>query len=320
MLQRLLLGFALLGVSLSLPEAVHSVEPMPAAEASQAVSTPASLAIVNIEEQITSQADGRVDSELVFTGSANERVVISIERKDGLPPYLSAKIIYGADEEIVSLQRNYPSAMSFDDYRGYYRTFLLPETGEYRLALSAEPMIVNRDTSSVVDTEYVVKIREATYYERLVIAANDMVAEKHYEDALASLSLAVEDSPEIPAAYMSRIFAYGKMLYESTELKAQFNEIDLDVIDEQVVNGVFALVYDAFLTLDAEDQSVVVSDLRQLNELYGAAIATGEIELGEDDIGAMPFDGMADFLETGVPTETMRQLLFDFGERAQQNL
>jgi len=333
MIIRPLLLSAAVGMGVFLPAGARSVEPavanepLPAAvnRVSQGVSDPISESPLNIELRLDPQPDGKLGRELTFSGNANELIVLTMERQDELPIPLRVMDLYSPTGEQVRVQRNYPDFMAFgSDYFGSStRTFLLPETGDYRLVLGSESVPVRReDDFSAVDASYLVQVREATYYERLMISAETLADDEQYPAAFFRLALAVDDSPEIPAAYFFRVVTYAEMLYGSPEFEAQLADIDFYNAEDVEASGreMFALIYETFLTLDADDQAVVKDDFRQLERLYTAAIANGDVDPTEYDIGEAPFDGISDFLETGEPTETMRLIFFGTDAQTQAPL
>mgnify|MGYP001795528067 CR=1 FL=1 len=330
--KRCLLGATLLGLGLFLPTAAYSATSVVMTSEtalstvdtlSQADSISASEATLNIEARLEPQADGRITSEITFSGNANEVIVLFVEREDGLLPWVQTDLYTAAGEKVRS-RRNYPDFMTLDDFSRNSRTFLLPETGDYRLILESVPSasVVGRNSSVVDNTAYSVQVRNATYYERLLMSAEAFADDGVYEAAFSRLALAVDDSPEIPSAYLYRVFAYAEMLYESPEFEARLDELDEseNASAAEFSNAFFPLVYETFLTLPADDQSLVVGDIRQLNSLYLAAIASGEIDLDNDEFGEVPFDGIASFLETGVPTDAMRMLFFGTSASSKLNL
>lgn len=331
-IKRLLLSAAI-GVGLFFPAEARSAEPVITDETppaivngdSQGVSDPIADTALDLEIKLAPQPDGRIDREITFSGNANEVIVLMMAREDELPIPLQVTDLYSPTGEQVRSQRNYPEFMTFgyDYFRNRTQTFLLPETGDYRLILGGEPVPSERDDESpAVDTGYVVQVRAATYYERLLISAETLIEDEQYPTAFSRLALAVDNSPATPAAYISRVSAYGEMLYESPVLEAQIAELDFDETEdiEQIGRNFFALIYEIFRTLDAVDQAVVKDDFRQLDRLYTIAIANGDVDPTETEISADFFDGIADFLETGVPTETMRVLFFGSSEQTQAPL
>ena len=331
----LLLSATLLG--LLWPTAAHSITHAATSETTSNVATSVAQTAaepvatgLNIETRLEPQADGTTEGEITFNGNANEVVVVMISREDDRFPSLEVAALYTASGETISPQRNYPDYMTFDQSSGNTRTFLLPETGEYRLVL--ESSHYRRDEPSVSQADYLVKVRNATYYERLLMSVETFVDDGDYDAAFSRLALAVDDSPNLPAAYLYRVFAYAGMLYETPEFETRIeslyldnyedeNYLDSDDSIDQYASALFSLIHDTFLTLPTEDQAIVMSDLRQLNGIYISAIANGEFEPTEDIFGGeSPFIGIAEFLETGMPTNIIEQIFFGVDVVAEPNI
>ncbi|MGD1864040.1 MAG: hypothetical protein ACFB0D_05755 [Phormidesmis sp.] len=328
--KRLLLSATLLGMGLFFPAISQSATPVMESESapdtedglSQIASEPTVGNSVDVELRLEPQADGVTGGEITFNGNTNEVIVVLIEQEGRSLPFSKFIDLYQPSGEKVIGRQNYPDFMTFDSVGAYGRTFLLPETGDYRLVVSSGIPESDSNNSSIPDVEYVMQVRNATYYERLLMSAETLANEDNYEAALSRLMLAIEDSPEIPAAYMYRLGTHAEILYELPGFESRLNGLDFEGDDnvEQFERDLFALIYETFLMLPAENQAVIVGDLRQLNGLYEGAIASGELDPSEDEFDGVSFSGIADFLETGVPTDTLRTMFFGVSVQTQEEL
>lgn len=294
-----------LGMGLVVPPATYGVTPVLASESEQ---VPAATG-VDIEARLEPQANGSITGDFTFTGNANEVIVIYLESADrySFPQTLE---LYGPTGESIPLGYDYPNMLDFQVPEGAHLTVRLPETGEYRLVFLADDSVTYGDGSVGDDTlelSYLLRVRQANYYERLMMIAEARLNQDRYEEALGLFDQAIDDSPERPGAYLARIFTYAEMLYETPEFTAHFDELAF----EEDANKLFAAIYEQFTTLESEEQSVIFSDLRQLEQLYAAALAKGEVD-EEFDPGLV--GGLVEFLQTGVPTEAIRLLFFGTSE------
>ncbi|MEO1623346.1 MAG: hypothetical protein AAFU53_20255, partial [Cyanobacteria bacterium J06632_3] len=253
----LLLSATLLG--LLWPTAAHSITHAATSETTSNVATSVAQAAagpitgLNIETRLEPQANGNIEGEITFNGNANEVVVVMISREDDRFPSLDVAALYTASGEALLPQRNYPDYMTFDQSSENTRTFLLPETGEYRLVL--ESAHYRRDEPSVSQADYLVQVRNATYYERLLMSVETFVDDGDYDAAFSRLALAVDDSPNLPAAYLYRVFAYAGMLYDTPEFETRIESLYLDNYEDdnypdsddsiaQYASALFSLIHD----------------------------------------------------------------------------
>ncbi|MEO0770662.1 MAG: hypothetical protein AAFY72_14770 [Cyanobacteria bacterium J06649_4] len=264
-----------------------------------------------IETQLTPQPDGTVTGEATFTGNANETIVIYIPRRTTLPSYNHRLTLYNSAEEEISIGYGYPD---FDPFRtnggGTYRVISLPETGTYRLTFEGQIRNTDDSDTSASEPDYVMQVRNATYYERLVIAAEELFEDDQADRAFELWALAIADSPDQPTAYMHRLFARAEQVYSSPEFQTKIQAAFAAGNSGTENVDIFPLIHETFLTLSAEEQSLSISDLRQLDRLVSEAIASGELDPNEDDVPPILFSGIAEFLETGEPTDIVIQLLF----------
>lgn len=290
-------------MGLAVPPATYGVTPIMASESEQ---VPA-VTGVDIEERFEPQADGSISGEVTFSGNANEVVLLHLDNADRYPIPGTLEL-YGPTGKVLPGEYNYPDIVDFQEAEGLNLAFLLPETGEYRLVLADEALNFGDET---LDLSYRLRIRLADYYERLMMTAEIWLEQGRYEEAIGLFAQAVDDSPERPGAYLSRVLAYAEMLYETPEFNARLDELAF----EGDTSGLFNLIYETFTTLETEEQSLIFSDLRQLEQLYvaanlherGSANANGETE---EEFDPALLGGLVEFLETGVPTEAVRLLFF----------
>ena len=304
--------FVLLGMGVFLPLAAYDVEPAIANESAKVESND-----LDIEVRIEPLPGGSLESEVTFIGKADDVIVIRIGGEDNSLTFRDIKpYLYNAAGEEIRTSLRYPYQMTFANVNGHYEAFILPKTGEYRIAFRALVNPAGSGEPVIIDDNYLAKVRSASDYERLVMFAKRWSNSEQDEKALELLAQAVEESPEIPEAYLSRFRIYINRLYESSKLEARLETMEADegTTMAQFRDNYLMIVHDVFLELEEVEQSVVVSDLRQLDKLYSEAIASGQLE-PEDEFGEIDgfdpitYKEMADFFETGVPNDIVRRKL-----------
>lgn len=300
---------SVLGMGLVALPPTYGVTPVMASESAQVPTATG----VNIEARLEPQADGSIAGDFTFTGNANEVIVIYLE---SARRYSVSRILdlYGPSGASIPLGYNYPNMLDFQASEGAHLTVRLPETGEYRLVLADDAVTRGEDLfrddtvgDDALDFWYLLRVRQANYYERLMMTAEARLNQGRHEEALGLFAQAIDDSPERPGAYLSRIFTYADMLYDTPEFTMHFDELAF----EEDANQMFAAIHERFTTLEAEDQSFIFSDLQQLEQLYAVALAKGEVE---EEFDPALLGGLVEFLQTGVPTEAIRLLFFGTSE------
>ena len=267
---------------------------------------------VDIEERLE-PVEGRINFEQTFSGNADELIVIYTEGKGGLPGYSMGYggrlFILDPDGEQAFFEFNYPTGIDLTGV-GDYLTVRLPKTGEYQVIFEDSPIPFDEEYAA---SSRMLQIRPSTYYERLLIAAEDLAAEERYEESLALLAVAVEESPNLTAAYLSRVMLYAEKTYNTPAFTEK-----LDVLDNNETGldevGTLELVYETFAAIDSAEQALVVGDLQQMAKLYAEAAEEEGFEM--DFFTPELLGEIADFLETGEDPGALRVLLFGVQEAA----
>ncbi|MEO0807062.1 MAG: hypothetical protein AAFY33_12235 [Cyanobacteria bacterium J06643_4] len=266
----------------------------------------AAESVVIIEDLLEPVEGSAIAQSYTFTGNANEMIVISVEPPSGYesaavytePVRLASPVgglVYGQYDNSLALHLGKPN--------GYHRVFLLPETGEYQLTFDADFL---SGFEGIPASGYLLQVRQASYYARLINSANYLMGENP-EQSLALLALAIAHNPDLPEGYYFRLGIYAQKLF-AIEAFEQASEV-LNRDDEE---GFFNLVHTAFLTFSPEEQRLILNDLRQLDRTYAAQFES--LEAPSASPNAELFLDIARFLETGVPTESVRALLFGTAE------
>ncbi|MEO1622669.1 MAG: hypothetical protein AAFU53_16750 [Cyanobacteria bacterium J06632_3] len=266
-----------------------------------------------IETQLTPQADGTITGEVTFTGNANELAVIHIPRSATLLSYGYNLTLYNAAGESVRVGYNYPEFEPFwNSDGGTYRVILLPETGTYRLTYEGQIRDSDGGDITADSFDYRVQVRTATYYERLLIAAEDSFDNDQPDKAFDLWALAIADSPDRSAAYMHRLFAILDQLSANPEIVEKIEAaLPTDYNDlEKIEETLFPTIHEIFLSLAEEEKALILGDLRQLNQLMLEAIADGDFDPTENGVSPTWFSGIANFLETGEPSDELIQIFF----------
>lgn len=294
----------LLSLSIGLPTAAVA---MPSAQANEAnesvgnqITAPSSL--FNLEERIEHIGES-VQREYTFTGSAGEYIVAYAERLDGTP-YIGEFKLYNTGGLLIPAGPDYPDDIDFSELEGRHTVFTLPETGEYRLVFSSDInalsvlLTIEAPTDSAEPEEqappsepfnYLLRMRVATDYERFMISGVQLLDNAEYEAARSFFTQAINESPDLPLAYVGRLISYGFPIVDTVEL---------DGIDEKLFWNV---IYEAFLTLDEDVQMLLISDFKQVEATYTAAIEQGQPPISGFD--GRFFAEVAAFLETGIPSD-----------------
>lgn len=229
-----------------------------------------------------------------FAGNENEIIVIYTEANDG-SSFSEPNLLFSSEGGLTPAQGYlyYPADLDFNESAGIHVAYRLPETGEYVLRMENE--LTNTATT-------LRRIRSASYYERLMIAAVDKQFLERYDEAAQLFGLAIAQRPEQPTPYASRITVYGIKVLENSEVQAE-----LEGIEDP--GEIIEIMHTSFLTLEADEQALMIDDLKQVATVYEQAIANGDIEA--DYINPEDLIGLSEFLETGVSNEAIQRLLFD---------
>ncbi len=326
MLRQLFLSVALLGVSLASSIAVYSATPAVAdetAQNAQATDMPETDVAdhISIEIPIEIETGSSVTHEFTFRGEAGKTIVVHLEAEaGGGQVYPTVWNLYDTRGELVPPAYNsfYPRFGRFEAVPETYRTFVLPSTGEYRFVF--EDGITSLAGVEYRRLSYLLRVSTAENYERLILTAEDHASADEYDEALELLALAVEDSPERPEAYISRVFVYSELLFSTPDFDARLDELSLREDDNMYreADKMSALIYETFNTLEPEKQMLVASDLRQIAQAYSVATADGKLKLA-DGVEPAFFTEAAEFLETGTFPDSLRQLFFVEPELVEEN-
>ncbi|MEL6493070.1 MAG: hypothetical protein AAFQ95_24220 [Cyanobacteria bacterium J06621_3] len=259
--------------------------------------SPTTTSEIKVEERFVLSYD-TPSQEYVFTGNANEIAVVYFEEKDGRE-YWADTQLYAPSGQLVNRAARYPDGLNFAESEGLHRTFQLPETGEYRFTLAADTYIDEYTSSDEQDPRslvYALKIRVASYEERLIIHGADLMNEERYQAAILVFNQAIAYNPNIPISYFNRAIAYAGLAMEANN------------IAESSINGLDDL-YMLFQAIEPENQALVASDVRQLGQRLIDAIARNEVTAEQVEIDPQVFVELASFFETGERSETLTELI-----------
>ena len=111
---------------------------------------------------------------------------------------------------------------------------------------------------------------------------------------------------------MTRVYIQLQKIFSDplTQEKVEefMNMVDSSSASDLNQDNIFGLVYETFTSLDATVQELAINDLRQISATYTAGIDRGEVEPSAYPIQIA--NGVADFLETGEPSDILKMLLF----------
>ena len=285
----------MLGLGLTFPAVANAI-PITVNEVAQGAELSASMD-VDMEIIIETQDDGRISREFTFSGKADDIIVayaVDAEGKRFVFPQLLE--LYDPSGELVLSGYHYPRFATLKQPQEFRSAFLLPMTGEYRLVV--EDRAVDYGNGEPLNMTYLFQVRTAKTYERLLILSEDALIRDQHGKALGQLALAVEDSPELPTAYLARVLTYADMLFSTPAFDARLNELGLRENDNMYreADKMFALVYETFSALDAEEKALLVSDLRQLGLTASNALVPEAFRVS-DTIEPSLFTEAAEFLK-----------------------
>ena len=186
--------------------------------------------------------------------------------------------------------------------------FFLPEMGEYVLELR----VFSRSEAENNTSDYVVTVREAVEYERLMSMAGYFGYTEQYVESISAYSQVTEYAPDAPTPYLLQNITYVKMLFNSPTYRTDSLAIWDDVVeplDNATEVQAKEIELEAFLQtfrlLEAEDQAIVVNNWRQMARLYATTVENDETSSDYDEVRL--FNDAADFLETGVASDYLKE-------------
>lgn len=298
--------WALAGLGLLVPTAVYGLPEgglvdSAVLEAASATRMCGAIAepLVRLETRLE-QAEGPLRWEDTFVGHANERIVVYRETFEASP--LERLELYDPDGLRVS-SRYYPYDLELSESDGQHWRFDLTKTGEYRLVFTVDPGdLLGADAPfpsaplpvfrwPLEKLAYFLRVRVASYYERLVFQADEFSRDNRPEAALSLYSRAIDRCPNRPEPYMRRLRAYGGIAYGSISVADGLAPTDF--------------ITQLFQALDANSQAVVLSDLRRAAQNYHEIVESGADSFGEFEYQLL--DELADFLETGTVSERLME-------------
>lgn len=294
-----LLSVGLLGSLMAGPEALGQMpaEPgsAPAAGEASLVEAPASETVLprlEIEDRFEAIANETL-FDYKFSGRENEMVVIYVAINGDYRP-AEADLLLSSNGELALVQRHayYPPSIDLNESAGSHIAYRLPETGEYTLRLGGD---------LTGDVESLVRIRSASYYERLMMAADEKQSMGLYDDASRLFGLAIAQRPEQPTPYSSRIELYiGKVIENSS--------VQEDLLAVEEPSEIIEIIHTAFLTLEEREQNLMIDDFVQVARAYEIAIANGSVNA--DDFNPVDLAGISEFLQTGISNGAVERVLF----------
>lgn len=259
--------------------------------------------VIRLNEQGLSnqvQLSGEETYEISFVGNENERVVAYWDTTDGSSAYDTRLFLFDEAGNEVAQSYLYPTGVNFDEMTGRRRSFLLPETGQYRLVMDLG-FYYSADTDAP-PRSYALNLRVAPYFERLMISVSERFEEEQYEAALPLLEKAITHQPDHPLPYFARVFILGQLalLNQSEDFLAEVEEMPL------------SSMYELFQTLTVQEQQQVIADLRRASEGYAAAVARGQVTTEQLEFDPSLLDESANFVETGEASDALRAFVDSF--------
>ncbi|MEL6556023.1 MAG: hypothetical protein AAFQ63_21570 [Cyanobacteria bacterium J06621_11] len=254
-----------------------------------------------IELQLNTQIPNRdqssyllpIEHGVMFEGNANEMLVVYW---DHIGTSATAEVeLYDSDGQRVPYHHRSFYDIELSESDGRHHVFLLLKTGEHRLVFrvgDTKLPLISRDMRTpiprpVYDVEHLLRLRVASYFERLMLAAHEHREQNRLEEALAMFTLAAEHRPDLPQPYMGRVAIFAERALATLEGNAPpLESMRL-----------------AFQSLEVEEQSLVISDLRRAAENYTAAISGGITTLGDFEPALLSHT--ADYLEMGVASDDL---------------
>lgn len=250
---------------------------------------------VSIEEQVQFEAveagavvgDG-LTREYTFTGSENDLIVVYWESSDEENRGVYAEL-YDDAGQLIEAGRNYEKGTDFSEFRGRHRTFLLPQSGSYRLVFGAYG-----DDGFATDPsegrEYLLRVRVATEYDQVMVSASEAMKLDSFEEAVAMFSQAIAQRPGQPLPYFGRMFAQAGLVQEAAGLT------------ENDVRGPEDL-YKLYQAMDVETQQQVLSDLQQVEAAIVGVMESEKLTEEDLELDVELFGAIAQYFKTGEQPE-----------------
>lgn len=255
---------------------------------------------VDIEEQI--ELDESVDygdliRDYTFTGSANDLIVVYWNADRG-SDYGASVSLYDAEGYAIEEGDDYSEAIDFSEFKGVHRTFLLPATGTYRLALMRKPADDLLFLDNEIASSYLLRVRVASEYEQLLVSATGLMDNEQWQDALELFSMAIAQAPDQPLPYIGRLFSQAGIATDEAN------------IEEYEISGPEEL-YALYKTQEPSVQAQIISDLKAFEETMTVVMAEENLTEEELDIELAFFNAIAQYLETGEQPEYLKLLMQD---------
>lgn len=295
-----------LSVGLLLPNTVYAIEPTVDGESESSAVRLAEGVVIRLDEQgISQRFPGRSQEgemrthEINFAGGENETVVVYWDSNAGSLTYDSSVFLFDSAGQEVAQSAYYADGINFDEMTGRHRTFRLPSTGRYRLVLETNVYELNGDLAALEPEEYLLNLRVASYFERLMLHVGDLFDEEQYEAALLVLEQAIAHNPDHPLAYFARVYVMGQLALDNQP------EEFLTEAEENV----FPSMYTLFQSLSSEEQQMVIDDLRRAGAGYAAVVERGETTVEMIGFDPVLFGAAADFVQTGTPADVLRDFV-----------
>lgn len=257
---------------------------------------PPSTGGVSIEERIRFDGpavDGELRHEYTFTGRENDLIVVYTESSDEENRGIYAEL-YDEDGQLIDTERNYEQETDLTEFRGRHWAFLFPTTGTYRLVVFAYEN--GFPTESGRDREYLLRVRVASEYEQLMVAASDMIDFELFQDALDLFTRAIEQRPDQPLPYFGRMYSQANLALVAAGLRKG------DVEGPQGMYQLFQLV-------DADVQRQVLADLQKAQDTLIAIMAQENLTEDALDVDLAFMSAIAQYFTTGEPPEYLNPFI-----------
>jgi hypothetical protein len=287
-------GFAIAQV---LPQPTTQPTTQPEPQTTIPTESPNAESPIKLEETIKdTSGDILITREYTFSGEAGEAIVVYVEAL-GEPGYYNSVEIYEADGDLV--QKLYLSLIGANDaeWSGDHDAFLLPETGQYRLVFSADNYF-GLDPSMPPKLDALLRVRTASAGERSLIQAEQLISEDRSTEALAVYAQAIETDPNFLLAYLQRLELSFKMAADKVA-----------PADEEADANSLAFLEKVFNSMEADTQTLLITDLRQASALMSKAVAEGRVNNDEQPYteAAQLYNELVTFFETGESSDYLQE-------------
>jgi len=283
--RRLCFGLMLMGMGAVFPAAAYANEVTEASEANLLVEPAISRAApLDFEIRLTQSDAEALTYEHGFSGYENE-IVVAYWESDGLR-YSSEIVLYDAVGQLVP-EVDYPSDIDINELEGRNQAYRLPATGEYRFVLTGSP---NR---LLDESEYFLRLRVATFYERAMMLAVQRLDDEDLEASRLGFEMAIAQRPDSIMPYIGRLVTMWLKAAEST---------GLDDMEDFTLERLSQL----YQSLEADDQSLVLSDLQQVSTNFMSAVEAGVVEVDALDFDMSLLRDVSDYFETGEASEALQ--------------